>query len=118
LEIPKKIQVAVFLKEFKKTATEGGGLYTINRKKNGETLIMLGFTKTNLKEELLNLSVTDYCNGPKKDKDRDGVIWEFGKTINGHEIYIKLKVAEVDNGKIAKCISFHLAEFTLSYPLK
>ena len=118
LEIPIKVQVAIFLKEFKKLATEGGGLYIVNRKKNRDALINLGLTNNNRKEVLLSLSVKDFCAGPKQDKDRDGVIWEFGKTIDAHGIYIKLKVAEVGDEKLAKCISFHKAEFTLCYPLK
>ena len=118
MEIPKKVQAAIFLQDFKKAATEGGGLYIINREKNRDALIELGFTNNNRKEVLLGLSASDYSAGPKKDKDREGYIWEFGKTVNGHEIYIKLKVAEVGGDKIAKCISFHKAEFNLSYPLK
>jgi hypothetical protein len=47
-----------------------------------------------------------------------GEIWEFGKRIGGNDVYIKLKIAQVGNDKIAKCISFHKAEFPLSYPLK
>lgn len=99
MEIPKKVQVAIFLKEFKKVATEGGGLYVINREKNKDALIGIGLTLKNREEALLSLSVTDYCAGPKKDKDRDGTIWEFGQTINGNEIYIKLKVAKVGGKK-------------------
>jgi hypothetical protein len=118
LEIPIKVQVAIFLKEFKRVATEGGGLYIIKREKNRDALIALGFTNNNRKEVLLSLSANDYCAGPKKDKDREGYIWEFGKTIDGNEIYIKLKVADVGNLKIAKCISFHKAEFDLCYPLR
>ena len=118
MEIPIKVQVTIFLKEFKKVATEGGGLYIVNRDKNRDALISLGLTNNNRKEEILSLSTLDYCAGPKKDKDRDGFVWEFGKIINGNEIYIKLKVAEVGNDKIAKCISFHKAEFNLCYPLR
>jgi hypothetical protein len=118
LEIPIKVQVAIFLKDFKKVATEGGGLYVINREKNRDALISLGLTQNNRKEALLSLTVSDYCAGPKKDRDRDGFIWEFGQTIDGNEIYIKLKVAEVGETKISKCISFHKAEFKLCYPLR
>jgi hypothetical protein len=60
------VQVAIFLKEFKKVATEGGGLYVINREKNRDALIALGLTKNNRKEALLSLTVSDYCAGPKK----------------------------------------------------
>jgi hypothetical protein len=80
--------------------------------------LQLGFTKQNCKQEILNLSVSDYCAGPKPDKDRPGVIWEFGKKIRGHDVYIKLKIAEAGSIRIAKCISFHIAEFPIINPLK
>jgi len=52
------------------------------------------------------------------DIDRPGVIWEFGKNIEGKEVYIKLKIAEIAGKKYAKCISFHRAKFPMCYPLK
>jgi len=62
--------------------------------------------------------VENYYDGPKQDRDRPGKVWEFGKKIDGNEIYIKLKIAEVNNEKLAKCISFHKANSPLSFPLK
>jgi hypothetical protein len=58
--------------------------------------------------------------GPEPDKDhsRGGAIWVFGKTIKGHEIYIKLKLAEVNGKSLAKCISFHKANLPITYPLR
>lgn len=67
---------------------------------------------------MLGLSVADYSAGPKPDRDRGGDIWEFGKDIDGYEVYIKLKVASVDDAMIAKCISFHIAQYPLKYPHK
>lgn len=118
MEIPLSIQAAVFLKEFKKIVSQSGNFYVVNRKKNRDALIELGLTRKNRKDEILTLSTTDYCSGPKPDKDMQGEIWEFGRRIGGKDIYIKLKIAQVGNDKIAKCISFHKAEFPLSYPLK
>lgn len=66
----------------------------------------------------MNLSPSDYIGGPKPDKDRPGQVWEFGKIITGMEIYIKLKTARVGKVQIAKCLSFHLAEYALRFPLK
>jgi hypothetical protein len=102
--------VRSFLNEFKKISTEGRGIDFVPRRKNVEDLAVLGLTKNNAKLEILGLAATDYCGGPKPDKDRPGEIWEFGKIIMGKEIYIKLKIARVDQTEIAKCISFHLAE--------
>ena len=79
---------------------------------------MLGLTRKTVELEILSLSVVDYSSGPKADRDRAGEVWIFGKAINEHEIYIKLKIVEIEETKIAKCISFHEAEFSLTYPFK
>ena len=118
LEIPIEIQVAIFLKDFKKIVTQERGLYIVDRKENLKSLIQLGFTKRNCKHEILNLSASDYCAGPKPDKDRPGEVWEFGKRISGHDIYIKLKIAKAGSVRIAKCISFHIAEHPIVNPLR
>jgi len=118
LEIPIEIQVSIFLQDFKKIVTQERGLDIVDRKENLNSLLQLGLTKKNCKHEILNLSVSDYCAGPKPDKDRPGIIWEFGKEISGYEVYIKLKIAEADSIRIAKCISFHIAEYPIINPLK
>ena len=88
----------------------------VPRQASLQTLRELGLTKRNLEEILLTLSVSDYCKGPDPDRDKPGEIWVFGKHIQEVDIYIKLKIAHVDKTKIAKCISFHVAEFPLKYP--
>ena len=90
----------------------------VPRRKNLASLAKLGLTKRNCKEEILSLSEADYCNGPKPDTDRLGEIWEFGKLIEGKEVYIKLKIAQVGNEMIAKCLSFHVAEYPLCFPFR
>jgi hypothetical protein len=111
-------QVNSFLKELKAIITSGRGLFMIPRASNNATITMLGLTRKTVELEILSLSTVDYSSGPEQDRDRPGDLWIFGKTINGHEIYIKLKIAEIKDTKIAKCISFHKAEFSLTYPFK
>lgn len=112
-----QLRIALFLKEFKQLVQEGG-LYVVNRSDHQKSLGELGLTKEAGKIEILGLSVTDYCKGPQPDKDKPGDIWVFGKKIEGREVYIKLKIAQVGTYKIAKCISFHAAEQPLCYPFK
>ncbi len=107
-----------FLTEFKRIVTSERGLDLIDRPKNLRTLSRLGLTEHNLKDELLALSVTDYCSGPDEDRDKRGEIWVFGRTIGEAEIYIKLKIADVEGESVAKCMSFHEAEFPLCYKFK
>jgi hypothetical protein len=110
--------VSAFLTEFKLIMTDGRGLDVIPRQANQNALLSLGLTERNRREEILSLSVTDYCSGPKQDKDQPGSVWEFGKSVSGKEVYIKLKIAEVKGTKIAKCISFHEAAYPMIFPFR
>jgi hypothetical protein len=112
----KLAEIRDFLLQFKKIVAEGRGLDIVNRRENIETLAKLGLTMKNLREEILTLSIENYCEGPEPDRDRPGHVWVFGKQIGSEEIYIKLKIAQVGKEKIAKCISFHTASFPLYYP--
>jgi hypothetical protein len=118
LDQGKRGKVAKFLKEFKKIATTGRGLDLIPRAENIACLAELRITKKNQKEEIMNLTVDDYCEGPEPDKDRPGEVWLFGKRISGKEVYIKLKIAQVGKETIAKCLSFHPAKHPLCFPFK
>ena len=51
LEVPLKVQVAVFLKEFKEIVTRERGLDVIDRRENLNALLSLGLTKSNCKHE-------------------------------------------------------------------
>lgn len=114
----KQTQVRDFLVEFKGIVSKGRGLDIVNRRENIDALSRMGLTKKSLIEEIMILSVENYCQGPQPDRDRPGHIWVFGKQVGAEEIYIKLKIAQVGKEKIAKCISFHAADFPLCYPYR
>jgi len=107
-----------FLLTFKKAACRGQGIYLVPRQETLETLLALGLTKRNLEEIVLSLSVDDYSSGPVEDRDRQGYLWIFGKQVKGRQMYIKLKVVVVSGKVMAKCLSFHVAKFPMSFPLK
>jgi len=71
---------------------------------------------TDVGNEILSLSVNDFCEGPLKDKSVPGNLWVFGKVIRGEEIYIKLKLS--GGGQFVTILSFHIAEAPLNYPFK
>lgn len=98
--------------------TNGRGLDIIPRPKNNQTIMELGLTKHNITRILLELTVADYIRGPEQDRDKPGELWVFGKQVAQKEIYIKLKIAQIGVKRIAKCISFHVAEYSLCYPNK
>ncbi len=111
-------QIRNFLLEFKNIAASKRGVFLVPRNGTNATLKHLGLTKRIVMEIFLSLSVADYSKGPEKDRDVGGDLWIFGKKVKGEEIYIKLKVTSVNGTKIAKCISFHIAERALNYPYR
>ena len=110
--------IRVFLIEFKRIATEGRGIDFVPRPDNLDALSELGLTFGNARDEIMALSVTDYCDGPEDDRDKPGDIWVFGQEIEGKEVYITLKVASVGDEKLAKCISFHISRRPLRFPYR
>lgn len=113
----KETEISKFLNEFK-TIAKCRGVYFVTREEFIATLTALGITRSICRDELLSLSVVDYCRGPEDDRDRPGQVWVFGKRFEGTELYIKLKLAKVGKEIIAKCLSFHRAEFPLCFPLR
>ena len=93
-----------------------------DREKNVQALIDLGLTASERYEIIMGLEPDDYMAGPKPDDtDETKEVWEFGKTVGGMAIYIKLRAApdpRKRNTNHALVWSFHRAEFPLKYPLR
>jgi hypothetical protein len=117
MEVNQK-NITQFLVEFKKMISTGQNFYFIGRPENNSAFISLGLTWSIFIKELLGLSVVDYSTGPDPDRDIPGDIWVFGKEINGHEVYIKLRLFYDGSEKKAKCISFHEADYPIKYPFR
>ena len=64
------------------------------------------------------MSVEDYCEGPRWDRDQPGELWVFGKAIESNAVYIKLKLASFGSLRNVRVVSFHFAEHPLEHPFK
>jgi hypothetical protein len=117
LDQEKEAEASRFLNKFKAIAKKRG-VYFVPRQEFISVLTSLGITRSICQDELLSLSVEDYCRGTEDDRDRPGQVWIFGRRFEGTELYIKLKLAKVGKETIAKCLSFHPAEFPLCFPLR
>ena len=108
-------QVTLFLFQFKEFAQNK---FTFaERPKSQDTIARLGITPKQAKEEILGLTYEDYYRGPLPDTGpKGGEYWEFGKTICGQEIFMKLKT--VSKHSVAVCFSFHIPEEKIEYPFK
>jgi len=108
-------QITLFLLLFKELSQDA---FTFaERKKSLNTMARLGITIPQAKKEILGLTYQDYYRGPIPDRGpKGGQFWEFGKTICGEQVFIKLK-ADLEHG-VAICFSFHIPEETIEYPYK
>ena len=110
-------EVATFLKDFKNKMKIWDVLFRDDRGKNAQTLIDLELRPIERKAVLENLQNKDYSEGSLAEKLYGGTdMWVFGKMIKKKEIYIKISMG-IANSQVI-CISFHLAQHKMNYPLK
>ncbi len=113
--------VVEFLDLFK-GATELGYYQVRHREKNMQALLDMGMTEAERRTAILGLVPDDYVAGPKPDDTDDKKeVWEFGKSIDDTNVYIKLRVAKDPRKQHvyhALVWSFHEAEHPLRYPLR
>lgn len=73
------------------------------------TLLSLNYDEEDVKNEILSLTIEDYIETVKDKKKVDGKHYRiFRKKIKGREIYIKLKICDVNRIHL---ISFHYANW-------
>ncbi len=110
-------EIEYFLKDFKEKMKIWDVLFRDDRGKNAQTLLELEIRPIDRKVTLEALEVKDYSEGPLEEKLYDGAdMWVFGKMVKSREMYIKITMGAPGNCVI--CISFHLAEYPMNYPLK
>lgn len=113
----KKQEVDQFLRDFHAKMEIWQILYRDDRGKNTQTLADLEITPRQRDQVMADLSYEDFSEGPIRDSLNKGPdMWVFGKIIKGKEIYIKITMGGPGSSVI--CISFHVAEHPLEYPLK
>lgn len=112
-----ELEIKGFLDDFKAKLGVWGVIFRDDRGKNTQALLDLDITKDERISLLKKITVVDYCEGPLEEKLHGGQdMWVFGKEMKGKELYIKIALG-VKGAKVI-CISFHVAEYNLSYPLK
>jgi hypothetical protein len=110
-------EVARYLQEFKIKLSIFSVIFLDRDKNSTKTLLRLGISGDNRLSCLHELEPTDYVQGPVANQQpSDAPLWVFGRTIRHYEIYIKVTLGRPNNSVL--CISFHLAEYPLRYPLK
>lgn len=112
-----KQEVEFFLKELKEKIRFFDIVFQ-PRDKNLQALADLDISAIKRLEFIMNLKAEDYYDGPKNDtydSSRPNY-YEFGIQENKIEVYIK--ISKGLSNKPVDCMSFHPAEFPMTYPLK
>ncbi|MET4082850.1 hypothetical protein ABIB40_002814 [Pedobacter sp. UYP30] len=110
-------EASSFLKEFKEKMNFWDVLFRDERGKNVQALVDLELRPIERKAILEALETKDYSEGPFEEKLYGGNdMWVFGKTIKKREVYIEITIGALNCSVI--CISFHLAQHKMNYPLK
>lgn len=110
-------EVESFLKDFKEKMRFWDVLFRDERGKNAQALVDLELRPIDRKAILEALKIKDYSEGPLEETLYKGTdMWVFGKTIKKKEVYIKITMGAAGSSVI--CISFHLAQHKMNYPLK
>lgn len=111
-----KDEVALFLSNFKSKLNIWGYLL-MHRSKNTNTLLELELTSQKVRQLLLELEVEDFSEGPLEDEIIHFTeLWVFGKTIKERAVYIKIALGQFNEQTI--CISFHFAEYPMTFPFR
>ena len=109
--------VSTFLKDFKEKMAFWDVLFRDDRGKNAQALVDIELRPIERKAILEAIETKDYSEGPLKETLYGGAdMWVFGKTVKKKEVYIKITMGVFGNSVI--CISFHLAQHKMQYPLK
>lgn len=112
----KRDEIEAFLSDFKFKLSFYGILFRDERGKNAQTLADLEITSNDRIEVLKNLEIDNYSEGPLSDRLYNNAdMWVFGTVVKRQEIYIKISMGMPNNKTL--CISFHIAEFPMNYPL-
>lgn len=112
-------EVELFLKSvWEKMEFHPMGIVFRPRGKNLETLAALDIIPGHRNEVIKKLTARNYMGGSKNDTEEPGKpdYYEFGVMIKDKEVYIKLSAGLY--GKPVDCMSFHIAERKIKYPLK
>lgn len=115
-----------FLQEIRKLILDDKFLFIKKRIKekdqieytNSYCMQELGFDSDDVKSEVLGLTTKEFFEILFDDKDfYSNKLYVFFKTIQGRQVYIKLKIKDNDDGERALCISFHFPQHEVhSFP--
>jgi hypothetical protein len=89
----------------------------MDRPKNKQSMLDLEIRPIDREKFIDQLTIEDFSEGPQpEDWHGSKEMWVFGKEVKSKEVYIKICLGAPNSNVI--CISFHMAEYPMTYPLR
>lgn len=110
-----KTEVDDFLTKLKVKIKIFGIVFSM-RDRCEETMRLLGISHETGISIILSLGSEDFLKKFEDAISWGDALWAFGKIYQGHNLYIKITLG-FENRKPV-CISFHEADYQMTYPLK
>lgn len=103
-----QMEIANFLMRMKKLVKSRKNIAFVHRKENTAALLKHNLTMELIWKILLGLTPANYKQGPEADRDgTEGEVWVFLHPVTGQEMYIKMKLFQVNGEDHLKVLSFH-----------
>lgn len=85
----------------------------VEREKNLQALIENELSINDVKEAIRKLDKKNYFKGPKADfnKREKGELYEFKLVVADKTFYLKLKLQQINEKTVLKCLSFHKDDY-------
>ena len=97
------------LSKMKKLINEGHRKFACRKDRDYiAELLEIGISESEAWNQMLSLSIYNYCQDYMPSYRKNGEALVFKKIINGYPVYIKLKLEECDSHNMTVCLSFHI----------
>ena len=112
-------EVVLFLSLVREAHSRGRLTYRRTREKNIATLLELGWLVRDMFTCVVSLQPEQALGPPRLNSHpdhTDELTCEFGTSIEGRDVYVKLTVVGLDEGAAGCVVSFHFAERPFVFP--
>jgi len=114
-------EVVLFLELVREARSANRLTYRRSRDKNLATLLDLGWLPTDMLDHVAGLEPNQALCVPRANRHPGHayeMVCEFGTTVEGRDVYVKVTVVGLGEGAAGCVISFHFAEKTFVFPFK
>lgn len=112
-------EVVLFLELVRQAHEARRLVYRWERDKNVQTLLALGWQPGNMLDYVAALEASAALGAPRRNRHpdhRNELVCEFGTSVDGQDIYVKMTIVGLESDAAGCVVSFHFAEKSFTFP--